>query len=270
VSPSWRDRFTAVVAPEAVALVRRRHGWSASPELHADVPCAAPTPQAALDALRIVLARDDVGTGTLTLLLSNHFVHYLLLPWRAEIGQPAELAAYAAVVFDETFGSEPGGRTLLTARARAPGARVAIGLDPAFLAGLRAAVTASSLRLVSIQPYLPAVFDRLRPALPARDFMFVLAEPTRSCLMLASGGGWRSLRSIAVAARPRELANMIEREAQLAGLAEEGMPPVFVHAPGQEALHVPACQGVVPQGLACPGGSSAAGNPLLAMAMAVA
>jgi hypothetical protein len=260
-----------VVAPDRVALVRRRRGWRGRPELQAELPCAAATPQAALAALRELLAQPGLGRGDLTLLLSNHFVQYLLVPWRAEVGQPAELAAFAAICFDETFGSEAGGRVLLSAGEPAPGARLAAALDAGWLAGLRSAAAASPLRLVSIQPYLAAVFNRLRGALPARDFLLLVAEPSRSCLLLAGGDGWRSVRNTAAAARPRELANLVEREAQLAALDAQAMPAIYVHAPGQEALQLPACNGVLPRPLSCAGvDPDASGQPLLAMAMAVA
>ncbi|HET8745248.1 MAG TPA: hypothetical protein VFM98_06570 [Ramlibacter sp.] len=259
------DRFTAVVGPDRVVLARRA-GWRRPPALHAQAECAAPTAKAAVTALAELLARPEIGRGELTIVLSNHFVQYVLLPWRAEVGRPSELAAYAAILFDETYGSEAGGREILIGRERSGSARIAAGIEATLLHGLRNAVTASKLKLVSVQPYLSAAFDRVRRSVPRRDFMFVLAEPARSCVVVASGGRWRSLRSTATAARPHELAHLIEREAQLAGLADEGMPPVFVHAPGNGQLVVPPCQGVTPRTLGLPHGAD---DPLLAMAFTV-
>lgn len=259
------DRFTAVVGPDRVVLARRA-GWRRPPELHAQAECAAPTAKAAVTALAELLARPEIGRGDLTIVLSNHFVQYVLLPWRPEVARPSELAAYAGILFDETFGNEPGGREILVGRERAGSARIAAGIETTLLHGLRNAVAVSKLKLASVQPYLCAAFDRVRGSVPRRDFMFVLAEPARSCVMVASGGRWRSLRSTATRAQPHELAHLIEREAQLAGLADEGMPPVFVHAPGNEALKVPPCQGVTPRTLGAP---HAADDPLLAMAFTV-
>lgn len=267
MSLSWRDRYVAVLCPERVALVRRP-AWAREWTLHGDAPCAAPGPQAAAEALRGLLARDAVGRGELTLLLSGHFVQYLLVPWSAQVAGPAELAAFAGVCFDETFGSDHGTRELRTARERAPGARIAAALDQSLLQALRAAAAASRLRLVSIQPYLTAAFDQLRGALGRRDFVFVLAEPTRCCVLVATGGRWRSLRNAAAHARPRELANLVEREAQLAGLADEGMPGVFVHVAGQADMQLPACHGVTPRSVGLR--TTQAGDPLVAMAMTVA
>jgi hypothetical protein len=265
VSRSWREHYIAVLGPERVVLARRS-GWRRPPGLLAETPCAEPSAEAALEGLKELLALEGLAAGRLTVLLSNHFVQYALVPWRAELTQPSELAAYAALCFDETYGSEAGGREISVAPERAGSGRVAAAIETRLLQALRVAAEAARFKLVSVRPYLPAAFDRLRGTLAARDFMFVLAEPTRSCVLVASGGHWRSLRSSAGTAHPRELANLIEREAQLAGLAEDGMPPVFVHAPGHEQLELPACHGVMPRLVSLPHGGS---DPLLAMAMTV-
>lgn len=271
MSLSWRERYAAVVSADRVVLVRTGRGWRTRLETVAEAPCAGTQRQAALDALGEVLAVAGGRGGDLTVVLSSHFVRYLLVPWRAEVGSPSELAEFAAICCDETFGSEPAGRTVITARERAGSARVAAAVDNVLLEGLRSVVAAGALRLVSVQPYLMAAFDGLRRGLPARDFLFLLAEPARSCVLVASGGRWRSVRSVAHGSRGPTLAELVEREAQLTGLADEGMPPVFVHAPGQDALQMPECHGVTPRCLPWP--KSAAGavsDPLLAMARAVA
>jgi len=194
------------------------------------------------------------------------------VPWRAEVGTPKELAAYAEICCDEVFGSDPQGRVLLTSRAKAHSPRLAAALDSAFLNALRSVVGASRLRLRSVQPYLAAAFNRLRDSLGGRNFVFVVAEPARSCLLVSVGGLWTSVRASSAQDRPQALADLIEREAQLIGLAEQGMPPVFVHAPGQANLDVPECQGVKPATikLPVPVSLAAAADPLMNMAMTVA
>jgi hypothetical protein len=71
--------------------------------------------------------------------------------------------------------------------------------------------------------------------------------------------------------RPQVLVDLIEREAQLLGLAEEGMPPVFVHAPRQARIRLPDCHGVSPKtlGLPIPGSLTGTEDSLLTMAMTV-
>ena len=268
----WRDRYVAVLCSDRVAIVRRRRGRNGAVALVADAPCTAPTAQAAADALAVLLARPEIGKGDLTLVLSSHFVRYLLVPWRAEVRNPAELAAYAAICCDQMFGSEPAGRVVLTSREKASAPRIAAALDAAFMNALRSVAGASRLRLTSIQPYLAAAFNCLRESLGRSDFVFVVAEPKRSCLLVSKAGKWSSLRASATADRPQSLVDLIEREAQLIGLDEDAMPSIFVHAPGHAPLHLPACRGVVPQSLnvRIPEPLGCAADPLLAMAMTVA
>ena len=268
MSLSWPDTCVAVLTPERALLARTRRGLRARLEPLAEAACTGPQPQAQAAALAQLLAAPGLRRGELRIVLSSHLVRLLLLPWSAEVGTPGELAEYAAICCDETFGSEAGGRRVVSARERAPSPRVTMAVDQGLLAALRAAATASPLRLASVQPYPAAAFDRLRRSLPRRDFVLLLAEPTRSCLFAASGGRWRSLRSVGCSRQPQALLQLLQREAQLSGLADEGMPPVFVHAPGEEPLDLPSCLGVTPRWLPWPGGAPS--DSLLAMAKAVA
>lgn len=267
-----RDHYIAVLCPDRVALLRRRPGRGAPAgglELTAQAPCAASGAVAAIAALAGLLARPEIGRGDLTVLLSNHFVRYLLVPWSAEVGSPAELAAFAEICCDQVFGAAGEPRIVLTSPEKAPGARLACALDGALLHSLRRAAAASRLRLASVQPYLMAAFNRLRPSLGQRDFFFLLAEPARNCLLVSLGGAWSSVRASAAEDQPQALADLIEREAQLLGLAEGGMPPVFVHVARRAGIALPACHGVTPRTLdLAPSGEAA--DPFHAMAMTVA
>jgi hypothetical protein len=271
VSPSWHDRYIAVLSPERVALVRRRRGWNDAFDLCADAACAEPTPAAATEALSGLLGRQEIGEGKLTVLLSNHFVRYLLVPWRPEVGSPAELAAYAEICCDQVFGSEAGRRIVLTSREKALSPRLAAVLDGAFLDNLRSVVEASRLSLASIQPYLSAAFNCMRESLDRSNFVFVVAEPARTCMLVSIDGCWSSVRASSGEDQPQALADLIEREALLLGVAEEDMPPVFVHAPRHADLKLPDCHGVTPETIRLPLPDTLAGaaDPLLTMAMTV-
>jgi hypothetical protein len=271
VSPSWRDRYIAVLTPDKVAVVRRRWGWSGDFDLRADAACVEPTAVGAAQALSGLLARPEIGSGQLTVLLSNHFVRYLLVPWRAEVGSPAELTAFAEICCDQVFGSEPGRRILITSREKASSPRLAAVLDGTFLDALHSAVNASSLGLASVQPYLSAAFNCMRVSFSRSNFVFVVAEPNRTCMLVSIDGCWSSVRASAGEDRPQALADLIEREALLLGVAEEDMPPVFVHAPRHADLKLPDCHGVTPETIRLPLPETLAGtaDPLLTMAMTV-
>lgn len=270
MSPSWRDRYVGVLAPEGVALVRRRRGWRTAYDLKLDSPCAAPTPAAAVQAFAALLEAPEVGPGDLVLVLSNHFVRYLLVPWRDEVGTPAELEAYARICCEQVYGGDCTGRVLRISPERAGCPRLAALVEGDFLALLEKALAASRLRLAAVAPYLAAAYNRLGRELPPRDFLFVVAEPSRTCLLAAAGGRWSAVRAGGGEDSPEALAGFIERECRLLGLEPEAMPPLFVHAPRRAKLELRECNGSRPASLALPiPPSLAAGaDPLLAMAMA--
>lgn len=269
MSLSWRDRYVAVLTPDRVALVCRRRGRAVT-DLTLDAYCSPAGPEGAAAALGTLVRQPEVGRGDITLLLSSHFVRYLLVPWRAEVKSPEEFEAFAGICCDRTYGDDPARRILRISRERGGKPRLAASLEADFLVALREALAGSRLRLVSVQPYLAAAFNRLGAAFRRKDFLFLVAEPTRACLLAALGGGWNSVRAGSTEDSPEALADFIERETRLLGLDEEAMPALFVHAPRHGRLALPACGGVAPVLLALPRPPSLAqaADPLLAMAMA--
>lgn len=265
-----RDAYTVVVAPQRILLVRRRQGWwrRGVVDLQLEAPWAG-GPAAAAQALAELLQRPEIGAGALRILVSSHFVRYLLVPWRAEIASPEEFTAYAQICCDQIYGSAAACSLRISAE-KAGSPRLAAAMDTAWLEALGQAGGAGPLRLVSVQPYLAAVYNRLARQLPREHFLFVVAEPGRSCLLVASQGRWLSVRASAGEDQPHAIAKLIEREAQLLGLGDDEVPPVFVHVPGQRRMALPQCHGRVPKnlGLPLPAAVSQSADPLLAMAMA--
>jgi hypothetical protein len=94
-------------------------------------------------------------------------------------------------------------------------------VDAALLAQLRETCARKRVPLVSIQPYLMASFNRFRARLAGKDAWFVSHEPGRLSLGLLRQGAWHSIRNRRAGDNWRtELAGMIDRENQLAGLAQ--------------------------------------------------
>lgn len=272
MSLSWRDLHIAVVAPQRVALIRRRRGWGR--HRHFDLKLDAPwvgAPTAAADALGELLQRPEIGAGELRIVISSHFVRYVLIPWRDEITTREEFATYAQICCDQTYGSTGAARSLRTAPEKEGSPRLAATLDTVLLEALTRAASSSRLHLTSVQPYLSAAYNRLAGTLPRDDFILVIAEPGRSCLLAASHGRWTCVRTSSGEDQALPLAELIEREAQLLGLCDAGLPPLFVHAPRQTGLKLRECHGVTPDtlDLAVPGSLAEAADPLLTMAMTV-
>lgn len=285
MSLSWldfrlADHYIAVLTPTGASIIRRHRGINGNCDLKADQAVAdtvASSEQpagalAAVDALEALLAHPQIGSGHLSIVVSNHFVRYQLVPWSDDVGTPEELNAYARICFEQVYGGEAVGWQVQVAPERAGSARLAAAIPLTLLDRLRAVVAPTRLRLRAVQPYLMAAFNKLGNAFRHQDFLFVLAEPARTCLLAATGGEWRGVRMSAGDDAPETLAALIERECQLLDLHDAALPPIYVHAPQRARMVLPAVAGVTPRALpvTVPASLAAVADARLAMAMTVA
>jgi hypothetical protein len=180
-------------------------------------------------AFAAALAAAPAASGVRVTLCGN-LVHYLALPWPAELddADEAEGAALAAHHFRRVFGEAAAGWTFRF-DAEEGGVRVACATERGLLEALQDAARAGKRRLESVRPFLAAAFNGWRGEFGAGGALFVTLEPGRWTAALVAGGQWRSLRS----GRLEEdvagaLVSLVARETALA--ADERLP-VRVYAP---------------------------------------
>jgi hypothetical protein len=181
----------------------------------------------ALKALRFE-RRCDV-----TVLLSNHFVRYALVPWSAALSGAAEEEAYVRHHFAKIHGERARSWALRASDAPHGAPRLASAVDRSLIDALKACFPRGGpARLVSVQPALMAVFNRARGAIPKSGAWLALAEPERACVALHAGGAWRAVHN----AKGDWLA-LLER----ARLNVDANAPdlVLLHAPGAPAAEAP-------------------------------
>lgn len=254
MSPLLRDRYCAVLRPDRVDLIRLKRGFKPVLDLKQSVPVAAGTEGApwlpAVAALREMVAGDAVARGDLAVVLSNHFVRYLLVPWDEQVGSIAEYEGYARIAFEGVFGETARAWTVRVSPERFRAPRLAGAIDGELSQALRQAGR-DKLRLISVQPYLMAAFNRLGQPFRRRDFFFLLAEPGRACALAAVGGIWRVVRNHAVN-DDSAISALVERELRLLETNEGPVPNLYVHAPGFRQLKLPIVAGAAPRVLALP------------------
>ncbi|MFJ3487504.1 hypothetical protein ACIPL1_29390 [Pseudomonas sp. NPDC090202] len=266
MSLSYREHYVAVIGANGVGLSRCTVGgktWLGSAGFIADRQGAATL---ALDTLQRLLGEHIKGRARLSVLLSSHYSRFGLIPWSEHIATPEELRAYAAACFDETYGKSAEEWTLSLSPEDAGNPRIAVGLPQALLARLRAMVKELGLSLVSVQPYLMTAFNRFQRSLGDKDFLFVVAEPGRSTLLLAREGRWSAVRSLRITDTDAALGSMIARESELHGLNGDKPVDLFIHAP---ARHHDAPQILGVQTLELPVGEGDAQDALHIMSRAV-
>ncbi|MFJ2985355.1 MULTISPECIES: hypothetical protein [unclassified Pseudomonas] len=233
MSHSLRDhaakQYCAVLGAEGVGLGcwhGKQHQWLGSRAFTCEA--AQPAWEAALQALAALLTEQAVRGGQLQVLLSARYSRFCLVPWSDAISHPRELDAYARACFENLYAQSLDDWRIALSPEPAGAARIATALPVALLQGLQALGRESRLKLRSVQPYLMAAYNRCLAQLQQGDFLFVLAEPRRSVLLLAAGGAWQQVLAQGCADSDQALQALIERTCELYG---EQMPQVYLHAP---------------------------------------
>ena len=238
MSPSLSESIRVGLCPDRVSFAR--YGRGLRPRLleKDTLPLEPGTTQepwrAPVRALPRLLEARVRGVADISVVLSNHFVRYLLLDTDARISSGNEWREYASHRCEKIYGARARDWDIQVSECGAPHARLASAVDRQLLTALAAAFAGSPGRLRSVQPYLMVAFNRTLPAIARASFWFVLHEPGRLLLGLIRDGRWRSLRGRRSDAGWSEtLAQTLEREGALIA-PEETSRDVVVCGPGAD------------------------------------
>lgn len=228
-----RDRLRVGLCPDRLVLAGYRGGLRRRATRRDIVALEAardPTPwRAAVAALSSALAPSRPAKPDVTVVLSNHFVRYALLPWNAALQTEAEWLALAAHRLGAVHGPAAAGWAIRVSETAPRGPRVASAVDQALLDALEPAIAASGSRLVSVQPYLMAAFNRMRSAIGNASCWLVVEEPGRLVLALVERGAWHAIRCRCADPGGRAmLPEILERESAVLAL-EQPCTQVAIH-----------------------------------------
>lgn len=188
MSRLWADRLLISLAPNAVAFVRLR--WRkliVKKFLESENP---------VGTLRSTIASFGKERMRATVVLSNSYVRYAVIPYDAAVSGPEEELAMARFHFSRVHGERAKGWDLRLSDGPAGTARLASAIDAGLVASIRGCFPGGSgVKLVSLQPYLMAAYNRWRGALAKEDAWLMLPEPDGACLAYATRAGWLAARS---------------------------------------------------------------------------
>lgn len=241
MSLSWRDELRVVLAPDQVVLVRlgwtlTRRGPARRVEAKIVVDCAPAGDgeaswEEAIKTLEAELPRMLVRKSAATVILSNHFVRYTLMPWSDGLSSAAEEEGYARHCFRQVYGAAAEQWELRLNPEPAGQPQLASAVDKRLLAALRAVFERKGVALASVQPRLMAAFNHCQPTLEKRSGWFVLYEPGCLCLALLQHGRWASVRTMRIGSDWRDtLSTVLDREIYLAE-AGTATKEVYLWAP---------------------------------------
>ena len=249
MSLSWHDRLQVFLAPDRVAALRFGRGLRRrAPEsriVNIAAEQADEAGRAAASAFDRLLGEMGARQCRVSVVLSNHFVRYLVVPWSSRVATPEERASLAGHSFAKVFGESAQRWTARVSPAAGARATLAAAIDTDLLHQLRSAADAAGARLDSVQPLLMAVYNAWRRDVREGPLSVLVAEPGRWCWASLLDGAWRRVQSGKLGERGGvELAEIVERQLSL-NLAEGetagvGVPEIWVYAEGLADLATPA------------------------------
>ena len=209
---SWRSKHLRVgLAPDRIILTGARPielepgdgGWQA--------------PLAALDP---VLAGRK-GGGEASVVLADAFARYALLPWNDTLQTDEQWLALARHRFAGLYGARAAEWQVRVSETAPAGARLACAVDRELVERLAQKFAAAGTRLVSVQPFLVAAYNRIRASVGGGSCWVVVEERGRLTLVLIQRGAWLAIRSRRCDERWRlVLPEILEREGAFLGLSE--------------------------------------------------
>lgn len=228
MSPSWRRRLLLGISPEGITALRFTAGLRPRLDGQWTVPVASATTaathaiEAPIQSLDEVLREVVHPSDAVTIVLSNHFCHYVVIPGDRKIGKATERMTLAGIVFEQQYGPMSRDWELRVAAAGRGHPTMASGVPRALLAALRE-TCAGHARLRAIRPALMPVVNRARQSMGSGSCAIGVVEPGRITLAHRREGAWAGVTSRAVAPDdPAALVRLLQESAALIALPAGG------------------------------------------------
>lgn len=244
-----RDEHRIALYQDQVVLVSirhefTRHGMKRHMLDKQVLPCNAEAGEMpwddALKVLEVALLNGAHRNSQATVIISNQFMRYALIPWNEALSDDKEEMIFARHSFKEMYGSDAESWELRINQGSAGMAQMACAVDTRLLTELRGLLSRLGISLQSIQPHLMTAYNSCRTILRDRSAWLVLVERNNLCFALLQEGQWYWVRTIKVGVKWREsLPFFLEREAFL---ANTGMAAgdVFLWAPDHQGEALPS------------------------------
>src|SRR5687767_12827568 len=151
--------------------------------------------------------------GDVSLVLADQFVRYPLLPSNESLKSVEQWRALAQHRFAALHGPRAAEWDVKICETAPLGARLACAVDRELMESLASTFTKINIRLVSVQPFLVAAFNRIRKRVGNGSCWIVVEETGRLTLALIRRGAWIGIRSRRSDGSWRNaLAELLERE----------------------------------------------------------
>ena len=206
------------LCPDKVAVAYIERGWRAriAGKQVVDVETASDQPwRAPLAALENILAEIKGPQIAATVILSNHFVRYAVVPWNDGVDSAAEQTAFARHCFRNVYGDAEENWDIRVSDGGFRRNALAAAVDRDLSGGLVRLFAARAVPLLSLQPHFMAACNRFHRELASHERgCFAVLERGRAAIGIYDAAGWRTLTARRVGAPDAvALAPVIAQEA---------------------------------------------------------
>jgi hypothetical protein len=219
----WRNHLRISLCADRLVLATYARGLRVGEAKPRVVPLEPPAQgeewRAAVEALPALLA--GLRNHDVSVVVADQFVRYALLPRNAALRNEAQWLALARHRLAAVHGPAAADWEVKLTETAPNGPRLACAVDRSLVAETAARFVAANVRLVSVQPFLVAAFNRIRSAVGSGSCWLVVEEPGRLTLAFIQRGTWVAVRSRRAQAGWRaSLPELIERESAFLALSE--------------------------------------------------
>jgi hypothetical protein len=186
--------------------------------------------EASLEAFSAALSQPAWGGTRTRVVLADHWVRYIIVPWVGALRSEEERLAHARQLLNSAYGEAIANWDMRISDAPPGKPRVACAVPAELIAGVRAACTAHGAPLLSLQPQLIDAYATWRHRLPHSKSWFVSIEPGSLAAARLGRNGWDRVHSVRIGADWKRELRRLQTFGRLAGSSpEEGQ--VYVDAP---------------------------------------
>ncbi|MBI5314684.1 MAG: hypothetical protein HZB34_01780 [Nitrospirae bacterium] len=198
--PLWADQVSIFLGPDRLLVGHRPRGLRPAPMTTITVPVSGSSEgsagwESAAAALESHLKANPQWRGaSLRIILSNHFVRYVLVPWSDDLSNEKEHLVLARRHFAVTHGPVAKNWAIRMSLNRPGESHVASALDESLVTRVSLAAAASHMKLLSVEPLLMASFNRWQQHFREEVQWFVTVESGMLCGALLGRDRWVALR----------------------------------------------------------------------------
>ena len=186
----------------------------------------------ATGALEILLSNANAQTQSkhsanglpLTLVLSNQFVRYQIIPAMPAFSPADKVMAVATHCFRESYGDSVDNWTIRVSPIPQGDSLLISAIDTELLTAIEALCQKYQCKLSSLQPYLMSGFNSMRRQIASGVSALVQVEAGRLTIALMRDGQWQNITATKTLKDwSEDLAALISREMLLSGLQTTGL-----------------------------------------------